>query len=113
MVQLWVNLPAKDKMSTPGYQTILSTDIPTVELPDAAGNLRVIAGDYDGNKGPARTFTPIDVWDVRLNAGRSVEFDVPEAVHSRWWSCVAMSRSTEAKSLTRHRWCCWTVPTAK
>jgi redox-sensitive bicupin YhaK (pirin superfamily) len=78
MVQLWVNLPAKDKMSTPGYQTILSTDIPTVELPDAAGNLRVIAGDYDGNKGPARTFTPIDVWDVRLNAGRSVEFDVPE-----------------------------------
>jgi redox-sensitive bicupin YhaK (pirin superfamily) len=78
MVQLWVNLPAKDKMSTPGYQTILSTDIPTVELPQAAGSLSVIAGEYEGSKGPARTFTPIDVWDVRLNSGRSIEFDMAE-----------------------------------
>jgi redox-sensitive bicupin YhaK (pirin superfamily) len=78
MVQLWVNLPARDKMSTPGYQTILSTDIPTVELAEGAGSVRVIAGEYDGAKGPARTFTPIDVWDVRLNSGHSVEFDMPE-----------------------------------
>ena len=78
MVQLWVNLPAKDKMSKPGYQTILSTDIPTVDLADGAGSVRVIAGQYDGAKGPARTFTPIDVWDVRLNSGHSVEFDLPE-----------------------------------
>jgi hypothetical protein len=78
MVQLWVNLPAKDKMSKPGYQTILSTDIPTVALAEGAGGVRVIAGEYDGAKGPARTFTPIDVWEVRLNSGHSVEFDLPE-----------------------------------
>jgi redox-sensitive bicupin YhaK (pirin superfamily) len=78
MVQLWVNPPARDKMSTPGYQTILSTDIPSVDLADGAGSVRVIAGEYDGAKGPARTFSPIDVWDVRLNSGHSVEFDMPE-----------------------------------
>ncbi|MEG0045190.1 MAG: pirin family protein [Comamonas sp.] len=74
MVQLWVNLPAKDKMSTPGYQTLLNADIPKVELPDGAGSLRVIAGDYAAAHGPARTFTPINVWDVRLKAGAKAEF---------------------------------------
>jgi redox-sensitive bicupin YhaK (pirin superfamily) len=78
MVQLWVNLPAKDKMSRPGYQTLLDKDIPLVDLADGAGRVRVIAGAYDGNQGPARTFTPVDVWDVRLNAGRKAEFDLPE-----------------------------------
>lgn len=78
VVQLWVNLPAKDKMSKPGYQTLLAGDIPSVELADGAGALRVIAGDYQGHRGPARTFTPIDVWDVRLNQGRTSRFDVPE-----------------------------------
>ncbi|GGH52284.1 hypothetical protein GCM10010975_06730 [Comamonas phosphati] len=73
MVQLWVNLPARDKMSAPGYQNLLNADIPQVALPDDAGHLRVIAGDYLGSKGPARTFTPINVWDVRLNAGASTE----------------------------------------
>lgn len=66
MVQLWVNLPAKEKMSAPGYQTILQRDIPTVTLPDSAGRVRVIAGEFDGVQGPARTFTPMAVWDVRL-----------------------------------------------
>lgn len=73
MVQLWVNLPAKDKMSAPGYQTLLSRDIPQVALPGGAGQLRVIAGDHAAAQGPARTFTPINVWDVRLNAGASTE----------------------------------------
>jgi redox-sensitive bicupin YhaK (pirin superfamily) len=67
MVQLWVNLPAKAKNAEPGYQTLLNADIPTVDLPDGAGKLRVIAGDYAGSKGPARTFTPIDIYDVKLN----------------------------------------------
>ncbi|QCS66616.1 pirin family protein [Achromobacter denitrificans] len=71
MVQLWVNLPAKDKMAPAGYQGILDADIPAVALPDDAGTLRVIAGNYAGNAGPARTFTPMDVWDVRLKAGKS------------------------------------------
>jgi len=78
MVQLWVNLPAKYKKAPPGYQTLLDKDIPTVSLPDSAGTVRVIAGDYDGHKGPARTFTPIDVWDVRLKARHSATFTPPE-----------------------------------
>ena len=56
MIQLWVNLPAKDKMSAPGYQTLLDADIPSVDLPDNAGRVRVIAGEFDGQRGPARTF---------------------------------------------------------
>lgn len=78
MVQLWVNLPARDKMTAPRYQTLTSTAIPVVPLPDDAGSLRVIAGDYLGHRGPARTFTPIDVWDMRLESGKSVEIDLPE-----------------------------------
>ena len=78
MVQLWVNLPAKDKKAPPGYQTLMKGDIPVVDLPDGAGRLRVIAGAYAGAKGPARTFTPIDIWDVRLNAGGKAAFDLPE-----------------------------------
>lgn len=78
MVQLWVNLPAKDKMSKPGYQTLLDTDIPAVGLPESAGTVRVIAGDHDGHKGPARTFTPVDIWDVRLKAGKTGTFTLPE-----------------------------------
>lgn len=78
MVQLWVNLPAKDKMSKPGYQTLLAQDIPTVSLPDGAGSLRVIAGQYGDAKGPARTFTPINVWDLRLVDGKPLELDLPE-----------------------------------
>ena len=78
MVQLWVNLPAKDKNTAPSYQTLLNRDIPSVELPDGAGRLRVIAGEYDGKRGPAHTFTPIDVWDVRLNQGGIASFTLPE-----------------------------------
>ncbi|WP_434668378.1 pirin family protein [Paraburkholderia sp. A3BS-1L] len=77
MVQLWVNLPARDKMTAPGYQTILGADIPDVALPSAAGRVRVIAGEFDGHHGPARTFTPMDVWDVRLKAGHSTRFTLP------------------------------------
>jgi redox-sensitive bicupin YhaK (pirin superfamily) len=77
MVQLWVNLPAKDKMTAPGYQTLLSENIPSVELADGAGHLRVIAGEFNGHRGPAHTFTPIDVWDLRLNAGRTTQLAVP------------------------------------
>lgn len=78
MVQLWVNLPAKDKMATPGYQSILGADIPTADLPDGAGKVRVIAGEFRGAKGPARTFTPVNVWDIRLARDASIELDLPE-----------------------------------
>lgn len=78
MVQLWVNLPAKDKMAAPGYQTILDSQIPSVDLPDGAGRVRVIAGNYKGHQGPAHTFTPVDVWDLRLQQGRTVGLTLPD-----------------------------------
>ncbi|OUM34805.1 MULTISPECIES: pirin family protein [Pseudomonas] len=76
MVQLWVNLPARDKRAAAGYQTLLGGDIPVVALDADAGSLRVIAGDYRGHQGPARTFTAMDVWDLRLNAGASLQLPV-------------------------------------
>jgi quercetin 2,3-dioxygenase len=78
MVQLWVNLPAKDKMAEPGYQTLLDAQIPSVDLPEGAGRVRVIAGDFDGHRGPARTFTPMDVWDLRIAQGRTGRFEAKE-----------------------------------
>ncbi|SDP29235.1 hypothetical protein SAMN04489798_5268 [Pseudomonas arsenicoxydans] len=78
MVQLWVNLPAKDKMADAGYQTILDGDIPSLPLKDNAGSLRLIAGEFDGHTGPARTFTPVDVWDLRLNGGKLLTLDLHE-----------------------------------
>jgi redox-sensitive bicupin YhaK (pirin superfamily) len=73
MVQLWVNLPAQFKMNPAGYQTLLKRQIPVADLPDGAGTVRVIAGALGEMKGPARTFTPINLWDLRLNAGRRVD----------------------------------------
>ena len=78
MAQLWVNLPARDKMSPPRYQPILATDIPIVGLPGDAGRVRVIAGDHDGHKGPAKTFTDVNVWDVSLASGKSATLSLPE-----------------------------------
>ena len=78
MVQLWVNLPARDKMAAPGYQGITADQIPDVALPDGAGRARIIAGSYAGSNGPAHTFTPMNVWDLRLNAGHRLAFDLPE-----------------------------------
>jgi len=78
MVQLWVNLPAKHKNAEPGYQTLLNRDIPAVALPNGSGNLRVIAGEHDGRRGPARSFTPINVWDLQLNRGGVTSLTLPE-----------------------------------
>jgi redox-sensitive bicupin YhaK (pirin superfamily) len=78
MVQLWVNLPAKRKMVEPGYQAILAGDIPAVAMPGGAGTLRLIAGEYDGRRGPARTFTPVEVWDLQLRRDREVRLTLPE-----------------------------------
>ncbi len=71
MVQLWVNLPASQKMREPRYQAITAGQIPEAPLPEGAGRVRVIAGSFDGAKGPADTFTPMQVWDVRLEAGKT------------------------------------------
>ena len=78
MVQLWVNLPAKDKMAPAGYQGIQSAAIPVVDLPHNAGKGRVIAGELLGLKGPAKTFTPINVWDLRITRDADLKLDLPE-----------------------------------
>ncbi len=81
MVQLWVNLPAADKMSKPHYQGLLSAQIPRVELGTGAF-ARVIAGELNGIKGPAKTFTPVNVFDVRLEAGGRAELSLPAGQNS-------------------------------
>jgi len=81
MVQLWVNLPAAQKMSKPRYQGLLSAGIPRVELGPGA-YARVIAGELNGVKGPARTVTPVNVFDVRLEAGATGELTLPAGHNS-------------------------------
>ena len=76
-IQLWVNLPARLKMTQPRYQTLLSSDIPEMALPGNAGHVRVIAGAFGGGDGPAKTFTPMNLWDVRLNAGGGATLNAP------------------------------------
>ncbi len=89
MLQLWVNLPAKDKGAAAGYQAIVQSQIPAVALP-GGGQLRVIAGDYQGQQGPAKTFTPMHVWDLRLVAGEKLELELPEG----WSTALAIVQGT-------------------
>jgi len=67
-----VNLPAKSKMTPPRYQTLLARDVPLVSLPQDRGSVRVIAAEFGGAKGPARTFTPVSLLDLDLRGGHSV-----------------------------------------
>jgi redox-sensitive bicupin YhaK (pirin superfamily) len=78
MVQLWVNLPARHKMSAPRYQTLLNRDIPRVALPQGAGIVRVIAGSFADAHGPASTYSPLNVWDLRLEAAGAATLRIPE-----------------------------------
>ena len=78
MVQLWVNLPAKDKMSTPKYQGIKQSDIKNFSLPNGDGIIEVIAGKYHDIKGSASTFTPIEMYNARLKIGAKANFAFPE-----------------------------------
>lgn len=84
MVQLWVNLPAKSKSAPAAYQTLLENDIPAVSLGEQIGQLRVIAGDYKNHVGPAKTFTSMNVWDLKLEPAAKVVLPVPE-----WHNCIA------------------------
>lgn len=80
MVQLWVNLPAKDKMSRPGYQAITNSDIPVVSF--TGGTARIIAGEFRGVHGPARTFTPVNLWDLRLQQAADLRLSLPAGHNS-------------------------------
>jgi redox-sensitive bicupin YhaK (pirin superfamily) len=76
MMQLWVNLAAKDKAASPGYQPIVAADIPVVAL-EGGGKVRVIAGEHRGARGPAKTFSPIAMLDAHLKAGEKLEVPLP------------------------------------
>jgi quercetin 2,3-dioxygenase len=78
VLQLWVNLPARLKMSAPRYQTLLDAEIPRVDLDDESGLVRVIAGAFSGATGPAQTATPMNIWDVRIDEGKAAVFRLPE-----------------------------------
>ena len=80
MVQLWINLPAKDKGAPPAYQAITADVIPTVTFD--GGRARIIAGAFGDTKGPARTFTPVNLWDVRVEAGAEAVLPLPEGHNS-------------------------------
>lgn len=77
MVQLWVNLPSKDKMSAPKYQSITNASMGKHTLPDDAGIVEVIAGTYRGTDGPAQTHSPVSLMNARLNEGGKAEFSFP------------------------------------
>jgi redox-sensitive bicupin YhaK (pirin superfamily) len=80
MMQLWVNLPRKHKAAPPAYQGLEASDFPGVDLP--GGTVRVIAGEYEGARSPARTFTPITVLDVRLRAGGELPVTLPASYNA-------------------------------
>lgn len=76
LAQLWVNLPAANKMTSPGYQPIANAEIPVVQTD--GWRVRVIAGEFRGTKGPARTFTSVNLWDARLDRAAELRLDLPE-----------------------------------
>lgn len=82
MIQLWVNLPKAHKMTAPKYQTLSRDEIPVVELPGGAGLVRVIAGGFEGTTGSAETFTPVVLWDVRLQPGGKAKFSIPSGLNA-------------------------------
>jgi redox-sensitive bicupin YhaK (pirin superfamily) len=82
MIQLWVNLPRIAKMCAPRYQTLLNDDIPQSDPGENGGLLRVIAGEYQDMKGPARTFTPVHLYDLRLPTGHQAELSLPDGFNT-------------------------------
>ena len=79
MVQLWVNLPRKDKNVPAHYQHLAKENIPVVEFADNAGYARIIAGNFADIQGAAKTYTKMNVWDMAINARCEVEIEIPES----------------------------------
>ncbi|WP_152394454.1 pirin family protein [Paenibacillus guangzhouensis] len=82
MIQLWVNLPQASKMSKPKYQELLKDQMAYVALPDQAGTVRIIAGEYEGVKGPAETFTPVHLFDISLKKHGQARFTLPQGYNT-------------------------------
>ncbi len=77
MIQLWVNLPAKDKMSTPKYQALSNAQIPKIPIANGGGSIEVIAGQYEGNPGAASTFSSMHLFNAKLHKDGSAQFNFP------------------------------------
>jgi redox-sensitive bicupin YhaK (pirin superfamily) len=103
IIQLWVNLAAKDKMTPPTYQGITDAQIPSVDLPGGAGRMRIIAGSYDNgkgaSKGPARTFSPMNVWDLRLKAGKRATFAIPDGDTTALFVLKGVARTDDGQPI--------------
>ncbi|MCD9020291.1 pirin family protein [Cohnella silvisoli] len=82
MIQLWVNLPRANKMNTPKYQELLNSQMGIAELPEGGGKVRVIAGEYEGVKGPAQTFTPIHLFDIAFKEKGKAQFELPASFNT-------------------------------
>lgn len=78
MVQLWVNLPSKDKMTKPKYQAITNAEMGKFDLPDGGGSVEVIAGNFNETKGAATTFSPVHLYNLKLKKGSSLTLNLPE-----------------------------------
>jgi len=79
MVQLWVNLPAKDKMTEPKYQNIEKNDLAKVDLGNGVGTIDIIAGEFENNKGPASSFSPLSLFNVKLKKGKGTSLSFKES----------------------------------
>lgn len=99
MVQLWVNLPAKDKMSPPKYQAIANAEMVKIPLADGRGEIEVIAGEYKGNKGPASTFSPINMFNVKLKKGVKTELTFPEKYTTAILSVEGSAKVNESNNI--------------
>ena len=106
MMQLWVNLPRKDKTAAPAYQPITAAQIPRVELPDGAGAVRVIAGAYGDARGPAHTFTPISMLDVSLAAGGRLPVELPRSYNAMAVVVAGARAGRRRDRRTRASCCC-------
>lgn len=100
MIQIWVNLPRKDKMADPHYQALTNNTIPEVSLAGGQGKVRVISGSYEDTKGSARTFTPAHMLDVRLNAGGTARFPTPKDYNTALLVLKGQVKANDSKSVT-------------
>ncbi len=98
-IQLWVNLPAKYKMVEPHYQPITNNQIPVVKLDQQGSMMRIVSGEYRDVKGPANTYTPINLWDLRLPSGQAVEVDFPENYTTMLFALKGSARINNSATL--------------
>jgi redox-sensitive bicupin YhaK (pirin superfamily) len=102
MVQLWVNLPAKEKLTAPAYQTLLASDIAVVESADGKVKTRIVSGTMGDAKGPARTFTPVNLYDVKFEDASELTMEVPDGFTTAIFvmdGSVTIDDTTEVKGI--------------